>query len=103
MGAGISVVMMTNDYACCRQMGRRNFGKFRGRSGADDDGRRRIEMPVGVDGQLGTKAAQGARTSNRLFIRIRKTSVRVMPLHRVFCQQTVSDTAATAAKKAGII
>src|SRR3954451_3690537 len=56
MRAGISVVIMTNDYARCRQGRRRNFGMFRPRSGTDDRRRRRIEVPVGVDDHLGTKA-----------------------------------------------
>src|SRR5437588_7090317 len=56
MRAGISVVIMTNDYARCRQGRRRNFGLFR-RSGTDDRRRWRIEVPVGVDDRLGTKDA----------------------------------------------
>src|SRR5438034_11721658 len=56
MRAGISVVMMTNDYARCRQVRRRNFGLFR-RSGTDDWRRWRIEVTVGVDDRLGTKDA----------------------------------------------
>src|SRR4051812_41719697 len=59
MRAGISVVIMTNDYARCRQGRRRNFGIFPRRSGTDDRGRRRIEMPPGEDDRLGTKAAHG--------------------------------------------
>src|SRR6266550_6640185 len=59
MRADISVVMMTNDYARCRQGRRRNFGPFRRRSGTDDRRRWRIEVPVGVDDRLGTKAAHG--------------------------------------------
>jgi hypothetical protein len=59
MGAGISVVLMTNDYAFSRQVRRRNFQMFRRRSGTDDRRRWRIEVPVGVDDRLGTKAAHG--------------------------------------------
>jgi len=50
---------MTNDYAFSRQVRRRNFGLFRRRSGTDDRRRWRIEVPVGVDDRLGTKAAHG--------------------------------------------
>src|SRR6266550_1451605 len=57
MRAGISVVLMTNDYAFSRQVRRRNFQMFRRRSGTDDRRRWRIEVPVGVDDRLGTKAA----------------------------------------------
>src|SRR4051812_21802225 len=59
MRTGISVVIMTNDYACCRQGRRRNFGMFLRRSGTDDRRRWRIEVPVSVDDYLGTKAAHG--------------------------------------------
>src|SRR6266404_3953284 len=50
---------MTNDYALSRQARRRNFQMFRRRSGTDDRRRWRIEVPVGVDDRLGTKAAHG--------------------------------------------
>src|SRR6478735_10697537 len=66
MRAGISVVIMTNDYARCRQVRRRYFGKFRRRSGTDDRKRWRIEMPPGVNDHFGTKAAQGENEKDHL-------------------------------------
>src|SRR4051795_10251991 len=66
MRAGISVVIMTNDYARCRQGRRRNFGIFPRRSGTDDRRRWRIEVPPGVNDHRGTKAAYGENQKDRL-------------------------------------
>jgi hypothetical protein len=66
MATGISVVMMTNDYARCRQVGGRYFQMFRAPSGADDRGRWRIEVPVGVDDHLGTKKAHSQNDDDAL-------------------------------------
>src|SRR6187431_3350874 len=66
MRAGISVVIMTNDYARCRQVRRRNFRPTRLRSGTDDRRRWRIEVPPGVDDRLGTKAAHGKNEKDGL-------------------------------------
>src|SRR4029078_12672212 len=68
MRAGISVVLMTNDYAPSRQVRRRNFGPAPCRSGTDDRSRRRIEVPVGVNDHLGTKAAHDENQDDDLHL-----------------------------------
>jgi hypothetical protein len=90
--------MMTNDYARSRQGRRRNFEMFQGPMIGGGGGLKCLQVwTITLEQRLHT-----ARTRKKVFAVLQKASIPVMPLLRLFRQESTSEAATTVTMIAGI-